>query len=67
VDDIAELLLRMRAARGVALVVVEQRLEFIAALADRALVMQKGRVVKEIEAGGLRDRTALEGIVGMGA
>ena len=67
VDDIADLLLRMRAARGVALVVVEQRLEFIAALADRALVMQKGRVVKEIAAGGLRDRTALEEIVGMGA
>ena len=67
VEEIAMLLMRLRETRGLALVVVEQRLEFIAGLAGRALVMQKGRVVKEVQAGGLHDRTAIEEIVGMGA
>ncbi|MGH7006472.1 MAG: ATP-binding cassette domain-containing protein, partial [Alphaproteobacteria bacterium] len=67
VEEIAALLARLRETRGLALVVVEQRLEFIAGLASRALVMQKGRVVREIQAGGLHDRTAIEEIVGMGA
>ncbi|MCW5772206.1 MAG: ATP-binding cassette domain-containing protein [Rhodospirillaceae bacterium] len=67
VEEIAALLARLRTARGLALVVVEQRLEFIAGLADRALVMQKGTIVKEIPAAGLADRAAIEEIVGMGA
>jgi len=67
VEEIAELLIRLRRGRGLALVVVEQRLEFIARLTSRVLVMQKGRVVKEIPADGLHDRTAIEEIVGMGA
>jgi urea ABC transporter ATP-binding protein UrtE len=67
VEDIAALLARLRAERGVALVVVEQRLEFVAGLAGRALVMQKGSIVKEMPAAGLADRAAIEDIVGMGA
>jgi urea ABC transporter ATP-binding protein UrtE len=67
VDEIAVLLARLREARRLALVVVEQRLEFIASLASRVLVMQKGTIVKEIPAAGLDDRAAIEEIVGMGA
>jgi branched-chain amino acid transport system ATP-binding protein len=66
VEAIAVLLERLRAARGLALVIVEQRLEFVAALAERALVMQKGSIVKELPAAGLADRAAIEEIVGMG-
>jgi urea ABC transporter ATP-binding protein UrtE len=66
VEAIAVLLERLRAARGLALVIVEQRLEFVAALAERALVMQKGSIVKELPAADLADRAAIEEIVGMG-
>ncbi len=67
VEEIARLLLRLRQTRGMALVIVEQRLEFIAGLVGRAVVMQKGMIVTEISADGLGDRKAVEEIVGMGA
>ena len=66
-EEIAALLARLREARGLALVVVEQRLEFIAGLTSRVLVMQKGAIVKEIPASAFDDRAAIEEIVGMGA
>jgi urea ABC transporter ATP-binding protein UrtE len=66
VGEIAELLARLRQTRGLTLVIVEQRLDFIAGLADRALVMQKGAIVTEIPAAGLGDRAAVEKIVGIG-
>jgi urea ABC transporter ATP-binding protein UrtE len=67
VDAIAEMLARLRAGRRLALVIVEQRLEFVAGLAGRVLVMQKGSIVKEMPAAGLADRAAIEDLVGMGA
>ena len=67
VEEIGEMLARLRAARGVALVIVEQRLDFVAQLAGRVVVMQKGSIVKEMPASGLSDRAAIEDIVGMGA
>ena len=67
VEEIFNLLVRLRKEHGVALVVVEQRLEFIAGLASRVLVMQKGQFVAEVPAGELHDRAAIEEIVGMGA
>jgi urea ABC transporter ATP-binding protein UrtE len=66
VEDILNLLVRLREAHGVALVVVEQRLEFIAALASRVLVMQKGQFISEVPADELHDRAAIEELVGMG-
>jgi branched-chain amino acid transport system ATP-binding protein len=66
VEEIAAMLGRLRAAHRLALVVVEQRLEFVAGLADRVLVMQKGSIVKEMPPAGLSDRAAIEDIVGMG-
>lgn len=67
VEAIADMLARLRAERRLALVIVEQRLEFVAGLTERVLVMQKGTVVKEMPAAGLADRAAIEDIVGMGA
>jgi urea ABC transporter ATP-binding protein UrtE len=67
VDEIADMLARLRATRRIALVLVEQRLEFMAGLVDRVLVMQKGSIIKEMPAAGLDDRAAIEAIVGMGA
>jgi ABC-type branched-subunit amino acid transport system ATPase component len=61
------MLRRLRETRRLALVIVEQQLEFVAALAERVLVLQKGAIVKEMPAAALADRAAIEDIVGMGA
>src|SRR5262245_2323524 len=66
-EEITDMLTRLRANGRLALVIVEQRLGFIADLADRVLVFQKGSILKEIAATGLGDRTAIEEIVGMTA
>jgi ABC-type glutathione transport system ATPase component len=50
--DLAELLSELRAERGMAMLVVSHDLPTVARLADRVLVMSKGRVV---EAGDVRD------------
>ena len=64
---ISGLLERLRATRKLALVIVEQRLEFVAALASRALVMQRGSIIKEMPATDFRrPRAAVEEIVGIG-
>ena len=66
VDEIGLLLTRLRDKRGLALVIVEQRLEFLAGLVDRALVMQKGLIVRELPAAMLHDEAAVEAILGLG-
>jgi len=67
VEEIGAMLVRLRETRGLALVVVEQQLEFLASLVSRVLVMQKGLVIKELPAADLHDRSAIEEMTGMGA
>ncbi|HEX7006400.1 MAG TPA: ATP-binding cassette domain-containing protein [Alphaproteobacteria bacterium] len=66
VEAIAEMLSRLRDARGVTLVVVEQHLEFVAALSSRVLVIQKGAILKELAAADLAEATVIDEIVGLG-
>ena len=66
VEAIAELLTGLRAARGVTLVVVEQHLEFVAALSSRVLVIQKGAILKELAAADLGEAAVIDEIVGLG-
>jgi branched-chain amino acid transport system ATP-binding protein len=49
-DEIVETLQLLRAKRKLTMVIVEQKRDFIASLASRALVMQKGRIAKDIPA-----------------
>jgi ABC-type branched-subunit amino acid transport system ATPase component len=46
-EEIAETLSKLRTQTRLTMIIVEQRREFIAALADRVLVMQKGGISKE--------------------
>jgi urea ABC transporter ATP-binding protein UrtE len=66
VQQIAETLLGLKAGRGLTMIVVEQRLEFVAALSDRVLVLQKGVIVQELAASRLSDADVIRDIVGMG-
>ena len=55
VQEIIERLLEIRRKRELTLLLVEQNLEFIRGLSDRVLIIQKGRILREIEPAGLDD------------
>ncbi|HEX4987093.1 MAG TPA: ATP-binding cassette domain-containing protein [Burkholderiales bacterium] len=48
-DEIQVTLARVRGKSGLAILLVEQNLDFAAALADRALLMDNGRISREID------------------
>lgn len=47
VEEIMELLTRLKSRGQLTIVLVEQNLEFIASLSQRILIIQKGRIIKE--------------------
>ncbi|PRX10868.1 UNVERIFIED_ORG: amino acid/amide ABC transporter ATP-binding protein 2 (HAAT family) [Martelella mediterranea] len=49
IEEIIETLLTLKGRWGLSLIVVEQNLEFIAALSDRVLNIQKGRITGELD------------------
>ncbi len=55
VQAMAERIRTLRATRGLAVLLVEQNLDFIRALSDRVLLIQRGRIVRELPAAGLDD------------
>ena len=65
IDEIAENLAALRAARGLTVVLVEQNLEFIAALSQRVLIIQKGAIVRELEPAHVNDADMVAEFVGM--
>ena len=50
--------------RGLAVLLVEQNLDFIQALADRTLLIHRGHITREIPAGALADPTLVQEFVG---
>jgi branched-chain amino acid transport system ATP-binding protein len=46
IDEIVEILLRLREKGGLTMILVEQNLDFIAALSQRVLIIQKGAIVR---------------------
>ena len=64
VDEIIELLRDLRRERGVTVVLVEQNLDVVAALADRVLLLQKGVIAGEVEGAAIPAR--IEELAGLG-
>ena len=67
IEEIAETLHRLRDTTGVAMILVEQNLEFIASLSSRVLVIQKGRITGELRPDQLEDPAIVADLVGMAA
>ena len=67
VEQIAENLAALRAAHGLTVVLVEQNLDFTAALSTRVLLIQKGEIVRALPPESLRDSEIIEEFVGVGA
>jgi branched-chain amino acid transport system ATP-binding protein len=65
IEEMIETLLAVRRRRPVTMVLVEQNLNFIASLADRILILQKGEVTREIPPAIARDRAMIDEFVGM--
>ncbi|MBS0219513.1 MAG: ABC transporter ATP-binding protein [Proteobacteria bacterium] len=65
VDEIIERLARLKQSRRLTMVLVEQNLDFIAALSDRILLIQKGRITREVAPGNLQDPDLVGEFVGV--
>ena len=67
VEEIIDILKSLRERRGLTIVLVEQNLEFIAALSERVLIIQRGQITGEVSAAQLDDPALIGEFVGMGA
>ncbi len=59
IEEIADQLKAMRARRGLTVLLVEQNVDFIKALSDRVLLIQKGMITRELAAGQVSDAAAM--------
>lgn len=65
-DEIQEVLRRLSRKYALSIVLVEQDLDFISSLADRILIIRKGRLVDELAPADLHDSTIAGAFVGLG-
>jgi branched-chain amino acid transport system ATP-binding protein len=65
IDEIIETLLRLRRKSGLTMILVEQNLDFIAALSQRILIIQKGAITREVQPGDLGDASLVGEFVGI--
>lgn len=65
VAALVERITALRASLGLSVLLVEQNLDFIRALADRALLIQRGRIVNEIPRDALDDPALIAEFVGV--
>lgn len=59
IEEIIDRLKALRTRRGMTILLVEQNIDFIRALSDRVLLIQKGSIVNEFPADALTDSTAV--------
>jgi branched-chain amino acid transport system ATP-binding protein len=66
-EEIVEILLALRRSRELTILLVEQKLDFIAALSDRILIIQKGAITRETTPEAVQDPALIAEFVGMAA
>ena len=65
IDEIVETLQRLRERTGLTMILVEQNLDFIAALSERVLIIQKGTITQEVRPGDLGDADLVGEFIGV--
>ena len=65
IDEIVEVLQRLRDNSGLTMILVEQNLDFIAALSKRILIIQKGTITREVQPGDLGDASLVGEFIGI--
>lgn len=67
IEEIIDILLRLKSKSGLTIMLVEQNQDFIRRLADRVLIIQKGRITGEVAPERLGDPALIAEFVGMEA
>jgi branched-chain amino acid transport system ATP-binding protein len=65
IDEIVDLLQRLRKNTGLTMILVEQNLDFIAALSQRILIIQKGAITREVRPSDLGDASLVGEFIGI--
>jgi branched-chain amino acid transport system ATP-binding protein len=65
IDEIVETLQRLRDRTGLTMILVEQNLDFIAALSERVLIIQKGTITQEVRPSDLGDADLVGEFIGV--
>jgi branched-chain amino acid transport system ATP-binding protein len=65
IEELVAVLQRLHQSQGLTIVLVEQNLEFIAELAKRVFLIQKGMILRELQPGELRHADVLSEFVGV--
>ena len=65
IDEIVETLHALRKKSGLTMILVEQNLDFIAALSDRILIIQKGAITREVRPDDLHDSRLVGEFIGI--
>ena len=65
IEELVGVLQRLHQTQALTIVLVEQNLEFIAELATRVLLIQKGAILRELQPGELRQADVLSEFVGV--
>jgi branched-chain amino acid transport system ATP-binding protein len=65
IDEIVEILQRLREKSGLTMILVEQNLEFIAELSKRVLIIQKGTITREVRPEDLSDASLVGEFIGI--
>jgi len=65
IDEIVEVLQRLRVNSGLTMILVEQNLDFIAALSQRILFIQKGTITREVQPSELGDASLVGEFIGI--
>ncbi len=65
IEEIVEILQRLRDNSGLTMILVEQNLDFIAALSKRILIIQKGMITREVQPGDLGDASLVGEFIGI--
>jgi len=65
IEEIVEILQRLRDNSGLTMILVEQNLDFIAALSKRILIIQKGTITREVQPGDLGDASLVGEFIGI--
>lgn len=65
IDEIVEILQQLRDKSGLTMILVEQNLDFIAALSNRILIIQKGAITREVQPSDLGDASLVGEFIGI--
>ena len=65
IEEIVEVLARLRDKSGLTMILVEQNLDFIAALSRRILIIQKGTITRELRPDDLADASLVGEFIGI--